>query len=178
MKIEIEAKISVSSLKPIAQRLRQMGAEFVKRVQETDTYLKDSKGRLFKRGCGLRLRQQKGSAGKTAYLTFKGPKQKGRYKTRTESETEISNFNAAIKIFIGLGYRTAIVVQKTRQIWKWDKCLICLDEVSKLGRFVEVEGPGENQIETVVDQLGLSDHPHISKGYACLMAKALGKKSL
>jgi adenylate cyclase class 2 len=175
--LEIEAKISVPSLRPISTRLKRIGAQFIKRVRETDTYLKDAKGRLIKRGCGLRLRHQMGPGGHKAYLTFKGPKHKTRYKTRLESETQISDFDAALRIFTGLGYKTAIVVQKTRWIWKLGPCLICLDDLPVLGYFVEVEGPSEKQVEKTLKKLQLSDFPSITNGYARLTADALGKKT-
>jgi adenylate cyclase class 2 len=174
--LEIEAKISVPSLRPISNRLKEIGAVFVKRVRETDTYLKDSKARLLKRGCGLRLRHQTGPGGRKAFLTFKGPKHKTRYKTRLESETQISDFDATLRIFMGLGYKTAIVVQKTRWIWKLGSCLICLDDLPALGYFVEVEGPSEKQVEKTLRKLQLADLPSITNGYAKLTADALGKK--
>lgn len=177
MKLEIEAKIAVSSLRTISNRLKKAGAQYIKRVQETDTYLSDAKGRLLKRGCGLRLRKQKGPGGQTAYLTFKGPKHKTRYKTRLESETQISDFDAALKIFTGLGYKTVIVVRKTRCIWKLGSCLICLDDLPVLGRFVEVEGPSEKQVEKALKKLQLSERPSLSNGYAKLTADALGQKT-
>lgn len=176
MNLEIEAKIAVPSLRPVSNRLKRIGAQFLKRVRETDTYLKDKKGRLLKRGCGLRLRQQTGPEGRMAYVTFKGPKQKTQYKTRFESETQISDFKAALRIFRELGFQTAIVVQKTRWIWKLGHCLICLDDLPALGYFVEVEGPTPKQIEKTLQKLQLEDLPSITKGYAKLTADALSRK--
>ena len=172
MNLEIEAKISVSSLEPVSQRLKQIGSEFVKSVQETDTYLADAEGLLFKKGCGLRVRKQIGGSEKRFYLTYKGPRLAGRFKSRTETEIQISDYDTALNLFHELGFNPSIQVEKIRQIWKWESCLICLDELSKLGCFVEVEGPDEQQVAKTLEQLQLSDQPHISEGYAWLMRDA------
>lgn len=170
MNLEIEAKISVSSLEPVSQRLRQIGAEFLKSVQETDAYLADAEGLLLKKGCGLRLRQQICGSEKRFYLTYKGPRLAGCYKNRTETEIQISDYDAALNLFHELGFNPSIRVEKNRRIWRWESCLICLDELPKLGCFVEVEGPDEQQITKTLEQIQLSDRPHISEGYAWLMA--------
>ena len=171
MNLEIEAKISVSSLEPVSQRVREIGAVFVKSVQETDAYLVDTEGLLIKKGCGLRLRKQTCGEEKVFYLTYKGPRLAGRYKSRSETEIQISDYDAALNLFHELGFNPSIRVEKTRQIWKWESCLICLDELPKLGCFVEVEGPDEQQVAKTLDQIQLSNRPHISEGYAWLMAK-------
>lgn len=173
MNLEIEAKIPVPALEPIRRRLEQIGAACIKTVQEKDLYLKDPEGRLFQRGSSLRLRQQKCGSDQTSYLTYKGPKLESRYKSRAEAECQISDYDTAVKLFHELGYVPFIQVEKKRVIWKWEKCLICLDEVSGLGCFIEVEGPDENEIEKTLDQIHLSDCPHISEGYARLTAEAL-----
>lgn len=176
MKIEIEAKIAVPSLPPIAARLRKMGAVVLKKVRETDLYLKGTHGHPLKRGCGLRLRKQTGPEGEKFFITFKGPREKRRFKTRQEAEIQISDFEAAKKIFFGLGYTAGIIVRKTRQIWSWKHCHICLDQVPPMGCFVEVEAPTEIEVEEALKHLGLQEKNHLSDGYAKLLAKTLLKK--
>jgi adenylate cyclase class 2 len=176
VKVEIEAKIAVPALPPVAARLRKIGAAFLKKVRETDLYLKGTHGHPLKRGCGLRLRKQNGPEGEKCFLTFKGPREKRRFKTRQEAEIQISDFETARKIFLGLGYVPAIVVQKTRQIWTWKNCHICLDHVPPMGCFVEVEAPTEIEVEEALKQLGLQEKNHLSDGYAKLLAKTLLKK--
>ncbi|HOK67808.1 MAG TPA: class IV adenylate cyclase [Anaerohalosphaeraceae bacterium] len=176
MKIEIEAKIAVPSLAPLEARLRKMNAVFLKEVRETDLYLKGTHGHPLKRGCGLRLRRQHGPEGEKFFLTFKGPREKRRFKTRQEAEVQISDFEAAKKIFFGLGYTAGIIVRKTRQIWTWKHCHICLDRVPPMGCFVEVEAPTEIEVEEALNRLDLQEKHHLSDGYAKLLAKALLKK--
>lgn len=175
MPLEVEAKIAVSSLDPIRHRLRQIGADCTRTVQQTDTYLTDSEGRLLKKGCGLRLRRQKSDRQQTVYLTWKGPKLESSYKSRRETELQVSDYDAAMTLFYELGFRPAVKVQKKREIWKHETCWICLDDVENLGYFVEVEGPDETRVQKTLDRLGLSDRPHIPQGYARLTARTLNQ---
>ncbi|HOQ05176.1 MAG TPA: class IV adenylate cyclase [Anaerohalosphaeraceae bacterium] len=178
MKIEIEAKIAVPSLTPLEAQLRKMNAVFLKEVRETDLYLKGTHGHPLKRGCGLRLRRQDGPEGEKFFLTFKSPKEKRRFKTRPEAEVQISDFEAAKKIFFGLGFTSGIIVKKTRKIWTWKHCHICLDRVPPMGCFVEVEAPTEVEVEEALAHLGLQREHHLSEGYAKLLARALLKKQI
>ena len=172
MGLEIEAKISVSSLKSIEERLVKLGAESIHTVKQKDTYLVDNEGFIKNSGIGLRLRRQEEKEGELFILTFKGPKLGGRFKSRQEVEIRVSDFDAALQIFLGLGYIPSVTVEKIRKIWKWDYCSVCLDEVMKLGYYVEIEGPSEEQVHKVLNQLDLADQPHISSGYAKLTAEA------
>ncbi len=175
MKIEKEAKIAVPTLSPIVSDLHRMGASLLQEVRETDLYLQGTDHPL-KRGCVLRLRKQTGPHGEKAFLTFKGPKQKKRFKTRFEAETQVGDFQSAQKIFSELGFTPTITVRKKRQIWTWKRCQICLDRVPPLGCFVEVEAPTEKEIESALRKLSLQKERLISEGYAKLLAKALHTK--
>ncbi len=48
---------------------------------------------------------------------------------------------------------------------------MCLDEVDRLGSFVEIEGSDEGKIAEVQKNLGLADAGHIQKGYHRLMSE-------
>jgi adenylate cyclase class 2 len=173
MSHEIEAKIKVDALEPIALRLGESGARFMADQVQSDAYFTDTDGALKKRGCGLRLRTET-AGGQTAYfLTFKGPRQQSQYKSRSEYQTRVANGAAAAKILEGLGYRTLLTVVKTRRLWKLDGCEVCLDDVPPLGTFVEVEGPDEKTIFAVLTKLAIHDKPHIPHSYSSMMARQL-----
>ena len=172
--LEIEAKIKVESLEPIAERLGHLGARFIARQAQHDAYFFDAAGDLTQRGCGLRLRTETADEKTISILTFKGPKQAGPYKSRPEYETTVADGEAMTHILQGLGYQTTLTVTKTRRLWTLDGCEICLDDVPPLGSFVEVEGPDQAVIKAVLTRLDLADRPHIKKGYAAMMAKLMG----
>ncbi len=167
---EIEAKIRVEGFEDVTATLKTSGAEFLRRVRESDTYL-DVQGQLERKGCGLRIRRQQTESTQKTMVTFKGAKVKSRYKSRPEYEMEISSAETAEHIFAGLGYTPRIVVEKKRTMWTAGSCVVCLDEVEGLGSFVEVEGPTEDSIEAVLTTLGLADKPHVREGYAKMLSE-------
>ena len=80
-------------------------------------------------------------------LTYKGPKRDLQTKTRTELEVALAGAQAAAKtmaqILQSLGYKPSGVVEKQRRVYQLSlgefAAEICLDTVSDLGRFVELE---------------------------------------
>jgi adenylate cyclase class 2 len=167
---EIEAKIRVQDFEDVTAKLKTSGAQFLRQVRESDTYL-DIKGQLERKGCGLRIRRQQTESAQKAMVTFKGAKVKSRYKSRPEYEMEISSAETAERLFSGLGYTPRIIVEKNRAMWAVGECVVCLDEVAELGSFVEVEGPAEDSIEAVLTTLGLAEQPHIHMGYAKMLSE-------
>ncbi|MHC5142471.1 MAG: class IV adenylate cyclase [Planctomycetota bacterium] len=173
MSYEIEAKIKVDALGPIADKLEELGAMFLHDVQQSDTYFMDAAGRLRENDCALRVRRQIIDGESSALITFKGPRANGKFKNRTEHEIGVANAEIGVKIFESLGYHKKITVEKKRIMWLLDDCEICLDELPHLGCFVEVEGPDEDVISGVLEKLNLQNEPHISKGYAAMMSRKL-----
>lgn len=177
VKFETEAKIRVERFNEIEERLQQSGAVYKEAVRETDTYFKDPEGRLLASGSGLRLRRQVSQKGEKALLTFKGPVRQGPYKSRPEAQTWVSDYEEMSRILASLDYSPAIVVEKDRQLWQLGVCEVCLDTVENLGTFVEVEGPGEQEITRVLKTLGLDSQPHLHSGYAQMLSEWLQKEA-
>ncbi len=173
MGLEIEAKVKVDGLDAISERLEGLGAEHRGDVTHLDTYYGGGEGVPIKRGCVLRLRRWIDAAGEKAILTYKGPKQKGRFKKRTEIEVEIADYSAMAGLLEGLGYRQELIIEKRRRLWRFRSCAICLDRLPLLGSFVEVEGPDEDIIGQVLAEIGLGGLEHINKGYAGLIKSKL-----
>ena len=173
MGLEIEAKVKVDGLDAIGERLAGLGAEHRGDVTHLDTYYGGGEGVLIKPGCVLRLRLQISAASEKVILTYKGTKQKGRFKKRTEIETEIADYSVMIELLTALGYRQELVIEKRRRLWRFRDCAICLDQLPMLGSFVEVEGPDEDIIGQVLAAIGLDGLEHINKGYAGLIRDKL-----
>ena len=173
MSHEIEAKIKVAALEPIEDKLKELDADFVQSVRQVDTYFMDTAEQLRKNDCGLRIRQQTIDNEQSALISFKGPRQDSKFKSRAEYETGITDVEMTKKIFESLGYHKKIVVEKKRDIWLLDNCEVCLDKLPELGSFVEVEGPDEATISGVLEKLNLHNQPHISRGYAAMTSRKL-----
>ncbi|MBN2136957.1 MAG: class IV adenylate cyclase [Sedimentisphaerales bacterium] len=175
MCIEIEAKLKIESPQQTEARLVEIGAEFKAEQSQIDHHFDNDAFSISSSDSALRLRLQHVGDELTCFLTYKGPKQKSRLKRRPEMETEIKDPDAVEKILLALGYKKKLTVEKTRRLWLLDRCEVAVDNLPMLGDFVEIEGPTEDEIKKVQERLGLSDSPHIPKGYASMVARKLGK---
>jgi len=173
MNKEIEAKVRVASLDHVAGRLTAVGARYVASHDQHDVFFADREMKLIAAGCGLRIRRQKDDNGERALLTFKGPREKSRYKVRPEAEVAVTDADTMRTILDALGYRPFVEVVKRRQLWRLDDCEVCLDDVAALGSFVEVEGPNEQAVAAVLEKLGLADLEPITRGYASMVRQEL-----
>ena len=175
MNIEIEAKIKVESLAEIAVRLESLGAKLGHDLSQADTYFDDAAQTLLSSDCGLRLRKQLAGEAQKLLLTYKGPRQKGAFKSRPEIEIEVSDFEPAIELLNALGYKKALVFEKRRQVWRLPDCVVCLDELPLLGSFVEIEAFSEQAVSDTLGKLQLADMGHINESYAHLMRTQLSE---
>jgi len=176
MYIEIEAKLKVDSFKGIEKRLTALGAKFLYGRLHTDAYFDDGKLSLRKSDSALRIRRQLIGHKEQVVITFKGPRRKGRFKQRQEIQFEVRDVRLAEMFLEAIGYKKTIVYQKKRRAWHYGDCEVALDELPFLGKFVEIEGPGERKIAAVQKKLGLEDLPHIRESYAVMMAKELRRR--
>ena len=178
--IEIEAKVKVDSLEPVAAALKDAGAELHGECMHKDTFFDEPNGKLKKGGSGLRLRREVYHDGEKVVLTFKGPKEKAKFKVRKEQEIEIypGDIDNAFEMIKSLGFKKIFEYEKKRQLWEIGECFVCLDTVPLIGTFVEVEGPGDEQIQKVMSKLFPTDLEHINTGYPKMLKnklKELGK---
>jgi predicted adenylyl cyclase CyaB len=177
MGIEIEAKMRVADHEAVRRQLREVGATRKGLTRETNRFFDGPGRRLASADQGLRLRTNTNSeTGDAAHVvTFKGPRQAGKFKTREELEFATDDVDATATIFQHLGYPLELSFEKRRETWELDGCKVELDELPHLGTFVEVEGPDERIVESVRAKLGLQNEPSISEGYASMVAKHLKK---
>ena len=106
-------------------------------------------------------------------LTFKGPKQAGAFKQREEIEVDIDDAAAMLKIFSQPSLPPSLVFEKNRETFNLDGCEVVLDELPRLGTFVEVEGPDEATVTHVLEQLELDPaRPSATATPACSHRRA------
>ncbi|MHC4105755.1 MAG: class IV adenylate cyclase [Planctomycetota bacterium] len=170
---EIEAKLKVDSLPEVEHKLGDLGAKFLGEQLQTDYFFDDVNASLTNTDQCLRLRKQMVEESESCFLTYKGTKEKSNLKRRQEIESEIDDSDSIHKLFLALGYEQVLIVEKTRRLWQLGNCEVALDRLSLLGDFVEIEGPNEEIISNVQNNLGLTDLPHISKSYASLLKEQL-----
>lgn len=178
MSVEIEAKMKVEDEVSMVARLQERGASVVGRFLEVNTFYDTDDRSLLAADEGLRLRVSRDlNTGQTqCILTHKGPNRQGPLKTREETEVEVGSAEAADRLLDRLGYTRCLSFEKRRYSWKLEDCKIELDEVPRLGFFLEIEGPSEESVMRVRNVLGLSDRPLIKASYIAMLASHLQER--
>jgi adenylate cyclase, class 2 len=176
---EIEAKIKVRDFTAVRKALRAAGAKFLGTAVETDQFFDTPGADLRNRDCGLRLRIVRAlrrgaqTPPQGALLTYKGPRKRaGRLKIRPEVQTYVQDGGVLTKILEALGFVPTIVVRKRRSSFmlrKPGRCRVELDELPRLGRFVEVEGPSQKAVKQACRAIRLEGEP-ITRSYSSMVA--------
>lgn len=141
--LEIEQKFVCPDFAAIEKRLSEWQARRGEERIEADHYFNAPDRDFARTDEAFRLRR----IGSANFLTYKGPKQSGSVKVRTELEIPLRDGDEAAEQFTRLlahlGYRPVAVVRKHRRYYHLERggfaLTVCLDEVEQLGRFAEVE---------------------------------------
>ena len=178
MAVEIEAKMSVPDLEAVRARLRDLGAEPAGKVVETNTFFDTEDRSLLAADEGLRLRRNLSVETNTDehVITYKGPRQHGVLKSRDEVEVTVGSSDDATQLLERLGFVRMLSFEKRRESWKIGRCKVELDELPYLGSFVEVEGPGDQAVLAVREQIGLTDRPIVKSSYIALLMSYLQER--
>ena len=178
--MEIEAKMAVEDHETVRHALMAKGARQISRVLEINRILDTEDHVLRAQGRGLQIRVNHNLATQEleTVLTVKGPLQPGPLKSREENELIVADATEALRFLEALGYRPVLTFEKRRETWELADCKVELDELPQLGRFVEIEGPGEAAVLAVRNSLGLGGRPVIKASYVALLIDHLKKHSL
>jgi adenylate cyclase class 2 len=141
--LEIEAKYPVADLGPIRQQLLAWEAAIDAPREDVDQYFNAPDRDFARTDEALRLR----TIGSANFLTYKGPKTDAQTKTRTEIEVPFAAgglpATQLAQLLQHLGYRPVAIVRKRRVVCHVQRdgfaLEVCLDEVHRVGQFVEVE---------------------------------------
>lgn len=167
--IELECKLRIPDRRVLAQALRALGAVGHPDQYERNWTFDTTDQSIFRMGGLLRIRTRNGEPGGT--LTLKRPTVQKSFKAREEIETAIDNAEATQGILEALGYRVDWYYEKRRQAWEYGACRIALDELPRLGCFIEIEGPDESTIRQLLRTLGLDPGANIQESYRVICAR-------
>jgi len=139
--LEIELKFRVLLHQPVLQSLLRMGGVAMPIESHRDVYLRHPCRDFAKTGEAFRLRY----VNDEVLVTYKGPKEAGLVKTRSEIELPLAHSTSEgwVAILLALGFIIVDEVVKTRTPFKVvldgiEFQVVC-DIVEKIGNFVEVE---------------------------------------
>jgi adenylate cyclase class 2 len=143
--LEVELKYPLTDTASVIRRLNQLGARELGLEHEQDIYFASPDRDFAKTDEALRLRR----TANRLWLTYKGPRLDPLSKTREEIEVELKSpavFEQACDLLEHLGYHIVVGLYKERRIyeldWRGYAVKVCLDNVSRLGQFVELENAG------------------------------------
>lgn len=170
---EIEIKLKANNFEEIEKKLKEKDCFLSEPISQHDVIysLKNASDEFEETKEGdviIRIRHLKN----TAELNLK--QQRSNEMDNLEYETEVKDPDATHKILQTLGWQPVIEVKKIRRKGKLGKYEICLDQVEKLGTFVELEKLTDDDAdpETVREELfkelellGLSRNNEETMGY-------------
>jgi adenylate cyclase class 2 len=166
MALEVEIKLSVKTSVPLARKaLRDLGYGIRKRrVFESNQIFDLADRRLRQSRELIRLRR----VGHLSILTYKGPPQAAKHKSREEIETEISEPENLEIILSKLGLSPSFKYEKYRTEYhkEPEAGIVTLDE-TPIGNFFELEGP-PRWIDRTARQLGYKSTDYMTQSYATL----------
>jgi len=165
---EIEAKFRLDGPAALRERLIACGARPIARVLEGNRMFDTAERSLQAADCGLRLRTRRSLDDDQQFpatLTYKGRRGVGALKVREEVEAEVADPSSVATILRRLGFNEVVFYEKRRETWRLDECEICLDELPRLGWFVEIEGPGVEAVEAVSSKLTLEAKTMLRETY-------------
>lgn len=180
---EIEVKIPIEAPEKIKKRLLAMGFQSCEKVIEEDMYYNSEYHDVKKYDEALRIRKTRDLlTGKTkAQINFKGKKIDQISMSRREYETGIEAPDHMEKILEAIGFTRVSGVKKIRSYLRKGEMTACLDQVEKLGDFLELEVLAEkedrretclSQMKEVLQEAGLSIENSVRTSYlSMLMSK-------
>jgi adenylate cyclase class 2 len=179
---EIEIKLRVKDFKALEKKLRERNCILTEPISQRDVIYSLNNSRTEyetpKEGdVIIRIRNLKDKA------EFTLKKQRSNQLDNFEYETDVSNPQAVHSMLTVLGWSPVVEVKKLRRKGKLGEFEICLDQVEKLGTFVEIEKIAdedadpkkvEQDLFTEAELLGLSKGDQEHNGYDVLIYN-LGK---
>lgn len=185
--LEAELKAPLSGLEPetVQARAEALGFCPLRTLRETDTYYQGVDRDFQQTDEALRLRRCRllPDGPEENLLTYKGPKLDAVSSARMEYETAVADSEAARSILEALGHSPAFTVDKVRQEYRLEDITLCLDEVTGLGSFLELEtlAPDEtaraaavDRLLEMLDRLGIARMRLTQRSYLELLATGMG----
>lgn len=172
---EIELKFKVENLNDIITFLEKNNCELSSVMKQNDTiYVQDLNDVESKEG-SIWLRVRK--TNDVVELNYK--KQSAKKMESEEIEFEVDSYEKANAFLKALGFKEWVQVNKKRRYSKYKDYNICIDEVERLGSFIEIELlvkeqddiNYEEQLLTVAKEMGIDANNRINSHYDTMISE-------
>lgn len=172
---EIELKFKIKEYDKLLEKLQNLGCNIEEPIIQNDTiYIKDLENIESKEGSiWLRVRKENDKV----EMNYK--KQSANISESQEIEFEVGSYEKAKEFLEALGYQKWVVVNKKRCYSKYFHYNLCIDEVERLGHFIEIELLVEDNdvkdymsdLYAIAKELGLEKEDVISSHYDTMIAE-------
>ena len=162
---EIEIKLRIASAPAMREALTHNGyIVHHPREKEVNLVFDSPAVRLIEHGQLLRLRR----IGARTILTYKGPAENAKHKSREEIELALDDGHDLETILDRLGFSPIFRYEKFRAEYNrpGEEGIVTVDE-TPIGDFIELEGPPA-WIDETAHQLGFRDSDYITLSYGAL----------
>lgn len=164
--IEVEIKFRVAEISVLQARLSALGfSQTTPRTLEQNRLFDTPTRTLRTRNETLRIRRY-GSKWTVTHKARPTPEDTLPHKHRLETETELADGEAMVRIFASLGYQVSFVYEKWRTEYSDGHGQVVLDE-TPIGIYAELEGAAE-WIDATAARLGVGQSEYITASYARL----------
>lgn len=135
--IEVEIKAKINNKEEIKKCLENIGAKFIKTVRQIDKIyghpnFLDDNHMIIDGSVVPRIR----AVNDTNILEFKEIIREG---GGFEIKSNLSNIDVGVSLLQKLGFNEAFTIDKTRDYYVYNDFEICVDDVDKLGLYIEIE---------------------------------------
>jgi len=135
--IEVEIRAKIKDIDSIKEHLNLIDAQFVDNIKQIDRIFGHSKfldkdTKIIEGGLSARIRQ----VNNVSKLEFKEIIREG---GGFEIEAKLDNVDSGIELLGKLDFKEAFTISKIRDVYKYNDFEIAIDQVKKLGNFIEIE---------------------------------------
>jgi adenylate cyclase, class 2 len=140
--IEVEIRAKVHNLEQIKDTLNKLKAVFVRTEKQVDHVFGrikdlDQEHKIIENCFSARIREK----GDKRCVEFKEIKRTG---AGMEFSSPLASLESGLNFLDKLDFKEAFKISKIREIYKYKDFEICLDNVEKLGFFIEIEHPSKD----------------------------------
>ena len=176
MEVEIKYYLQDGNFDSVIQRLNDLGAIFVREIDEIDHYFKVvGRDSIVTKEC-LRIRE----TGEKIELTYKPASDDPNEKifAKQESNVLVSDAQKTVELLKVLGNQLLVTVKKRRKYYNYNDCVVTLDFIEKVGYFLEIEcededsEKGTKRLNECADKLKLKNCTITNKPYRDIVLEA------
>ena len=149
MSVEVEVKLKIEDPEQLIEKLEGLGFIKGEQLLESDTYFTSENPDFVKLGEALRVRQIRNvdTDEISAVITYKGKKLDDRSMAREELELEIPDAEVGKTLLQRIGFYSVPVLAKKRWYFRRNEMTACVDQVTGLGDYLELEIIVETEAE-------------------------------